>query len=92
MKQLSPFWVLDYDKVIDRLMKAAGFVEIQADPAHSSIFGRVARDQVADGFTVRLGSGRHALGADDAVRPNERLGGDPAIRMTMRSCSARAAL
>ena len=79
VKQLSPFWVLDYDKVMDRLMKARGFVEIQADPA-PPLFERSLDElpaiELPDGFTMQgvsdLDDGRlRARVTHGAFRPND---------------------
>src|SRR5258706_5291015 len=56
LKQLWPFWAMDYDKVLDRLMKARGFVVVQADPA-PPLFERTLDElptiQLPEGFTVQ---------------------------------------
>ena len=79
VNQLSPFWVLDYDKVMERLMKTRGFVEIQADPA-PPLFERALDElpaiKLPDGFTVQgvsdLDDGRlRARVTHGAFRPND---------------------
>jgi len=56
LKQIAPFWVLDYDTVMDRLMQARGFVVIPFDPA-PPLFERTLESLPAislpDGFTVQ---------------------------------------
>jgi len=56
LKQLSPFWVFDYDTIMDRLMKARGFAVIPCDPA-PPLFERsldaLPTIQLPDGFTVQ---------------------------------------
>ncbi len=56
LKQLWPFWALEYDTVLDRLMQARGFVVTQADPA-VPLFERTLDDlppiTLPDGFTVQ---------------------------------------
>lgn len=56
LKQLQPFWVLDYDTVMDRLMKARGFVAIPADPLvplFERSLGELPTIQLPDGFTIQ---------------------------------------
>jgi mycothiol synthase len=56
LKQLSPFWVFDYDQVMDRLMKARGFVVIQADlppPLFARTLDELPTIPLPDGFTVQ---------------------------------------
>jgi ribosomal protein S18 acetylase RimI-like enzyme len=56
LKQLQPFWVLDNDKVMDRLMKARGFIEVQADlppPLFERSLDEVPAIPLPDGFTVQ---------------------------------------
>jgi mycothiol synthase len=83
LKQLSPFWVFDYDTVIDRLMRARGFVVVQADPP-PPLFERSLDDlpaiAVPEGFTVQevrsLEDGRQrAWVTHGAFRPNDDWGG-----------------
>jgi mycothiol synthase len=56
LKQIYPFWAMDYDKVLDRLMKARGFVIVQADPA-PPLFERTLDElpsiQLPEGYTVQ---------------------------------------
>ncbi len=56
LKQLSPFWAMDYDEVLNRLMKARGFVVVQVDPA-PPLFERTLDElpaiQLPEGFTVQ---------------------------------------
>lgn len=56
LKTLWPFWAMDYDKVLESLMRARGFAITQADPA-PPLF-EVALDQLPvielpEGFTVQ---------------------------------------
>jgi GNAT superfamily N-acetyltransferase len=54
--ELSPFWALDDDKVLDRLLRARGFVGIPADPP-VPLFERsldaLPAIPLPDGFTVQ---------------------------------------
>jgi mycothiol synthase len=56
LKQFEPFWVFEYDKVLNRLMKARGFVEVHADPA-PPLFERSLDElppmMLPEGFTVQ---------------------------------------
>ena len=56
LKRLWPFWALEYDTVLIRLMIARGFVVTQADPA-VPLFERsldaLPRIMLPDGFTVQ---------------------------------------
>lgn len=56
LKQIWPFWAMDYDLVLDRLMKARGFVVVQVDPA-PPLFERTLDElpaiQLPEGFTVQ---------------------------------------
>jgi ribosomal protein S18 acetylase RimI-like enzyme len=79
LKQLSPFWVLDYDTVMDRLMQANGFVVVQADPP-PPLFERSLDElptiPLPDGFTVQgvrnLDDGRlRAQATHGAFRPHD---------------------
>ena len=79
LKLLQPFWVLEYDKVMDRLMKERGFVEVQADPP-PPLFERSLDElpaiKLPDGFTVQGVSnwddGRLRAGVSyGAFRPND---------------------
>lgn len=56
LTQLQPFWVLDYDKVMDRLMKERGFVEIQVDlppPLFERPLDELPMVSLPEGFTVQ---------------------------------------
>jgi mycothiol synthase len=56
LKTIWPFWAMDYDKVLDRLMRAQGFVVTQADPAPPLFEVRLDELPViklAEGFTVQ---------------------------------------
>jgi hypothetical protein len=61
LKQVSPFWVLDHDIVLARLMQARGFDEIPCDPA-PPLFERTLDDlptiALPESFTVQ---GVHSL-------------------------------
>jgi len=56
VKQIAPFWVLDDDTVMIRLMQARGFVVVQADPP-APLFERsldtLPTIPLPDGFTVQ---------------------------------------
>lgn len=56
LEQLSPFWVYDYDTVMDRLLHAHGFARIHADPP-APLFERSLDElptvALPDGFTVQ---------------------------------------
>jgi mycothiol synthase len=56
VKQVAPFWVLDYDTVMHRLMEARGFVLVPADPP-APLFERwldaLPTIPLPDGFTVQ---------------------------------------
>jgi mycothiol synthase len=78
LKHIWPFWAMDYDKVLDRLMKAHGFVVVQADPA-PPLFERALDEmpavQLPEGFTVQgvrnLDDGRlRARVTHGAFQPN----------------------
>lgn len=80
LKQLSPFWVLDYDTVMDRLMKAHGFEVIPVVGLPAPLFERSLDDlppvKLPDGFTVQgvhdMDDGRRrAWVTHGAFRPNE---------------------
>jgi GNAT superfamily N-acetyltransferase len=79
LKQLQPFWVLAYDKVMDRLMKERGFVEIQADlppPLFERSLDELPPIKLPEGFTVQGVSnsddGRlRARVSHGAFRPND---------------------
>jgi GNAT superfamily N-acetyltransferase len=79
LKQLSPFWVLDHDTVMDRLMQARGFVVIPADlppPLFERSLDALPTIQVPEGFTVQGVSnpddGRlRARVTHGAFRPND---------------------
>jgi ribosomal protein S18 acetylase RimI-like enzyme len=55
-KQLWPFWAMDYDKVMIRLMKERGFIEIKADlppPLFERSLDELPTIPLPDGFTVQ---------------------------------------
>ena len=56
LKHISPFWALDYDQVMARLLKARGFVVMPADPA-APLFERSLDElptiKLPDGFTLQ---------------------------------------
>jgi GNAT superfamily N-acetyltransferase len=56
LKQLAPFWAMEYDTVMGGLLKARGFEQIQADPA-PPLFERALDElpaiRLPDGFTVQ---------------------------------------
>jgi mycothiol synthase len=56
LKQISPFWALDYDTVLARLLKARGFEMVRTDPP-APLFERRLDDLPAivlpEGFTVQ---------------------------------------
>ncbi len=77
--QLSPFWALEYDKVLTRLMQERGFVMVQADPP-VPLFERTLDElptiRLAEGFAVQavsnLDDGRlRAAVTHGAFRPND---------------------
>jgi mycothiol synthase len=79
LEQIAPFWVLDYDRVMHRLLKARGFVEILADPA-PPLFERsldaLPTIPLPEGFTVQgvhnLDDGRlRAAVTHGAFRPED---------------------
>lgn len=79
ISQLSPFWVYDYDKVMDRLLQAHGFAPIHADPP-APLFERSMDElptfSLPAGFTVQgvknLDDGRlRAMVTHGAFRPND---------------------
>lgn len=79
IKQLSPFWALECDKVLVRLMQERGFVMVQADPL-VPLFERTLDElptiRLAEGFTVQgvsnLDDGRlRAAVTHGAFRPND---------------------
>jgi mycothiol synthase len=79
LKQIYPFWAMDYDKVLDRLMKARGFVVVQADPA-PPLFERTLDElpsiQLPEGYIVlgvrNLEDGRlRAQVTHGAFQPND---------------------
>jgi len=83
LKQLAPFWVLDYDIIMDRLMRARGFVVVPCDPA-PPLFERSLDDlpmiPLPEGFTVQgvhnLEDGqRRARVTHGAFRPNDDWNG-----------------
>jgi mycothiol synthase len=83
MKQVAPFWVLDYDTVMDRLMKARGFVAIPADlppPLFERSLDALPAIPLPDGFTVQgvrnLDDGRlRAQVTHGAFRPQDEWDG-----------------
>jgi GNAT superfamily N-acetyltransferase len=79
LKHISPFWALDYDTVMARLLKARGFVVIPVEPA-APLFERSLDElptiKLPDGFTVQgvsnLDDGRlRARVTHGAFRPND---------------------
>lgn len=56
LKQLWPFWAMEYDTVLARLYQAHGFVAVAADPA-PPLFERTLDEvpalQLPDGFTLQ---------------------------------------
>jgi len=56
LKQIAPFWAMEYDKVLIRMMQARGFVVIPFDPA-PPLFERsldaLPAIALPDGFTVQ---------------------------------------
>jgi GNAT superfamily N-acetyltransferase len=79
LKHISPFWALDFDTVMARLLKARGFVVIPVDPA-APLFERSLDELptigLPDGFTVQgvsnLDDGRlRARVTHGAFRPND---------------------
>lgn len=55
-KQIWPFWAMEYDKVMLRLMTARGFVEIKVDlppPLFERSLDDLPTIQLPDGFTVQ---------------------------------------
>jgi len=81
LKHISPFWAMDYDKVMGRLLRARGFEVIPADPA-APLFERTLDDlptiPLPDGFTVQgvrtLDDGRlRASVTHGAFKSNEDL-------------------
>jgi GNAT superfamily N-acetyltransferase len=56
LKQLSPFWAMEYDQVLVRLMQERGFVVVQVDPP-VPLFERTLDElptiPLPDGFTVQ---------------------------------------
>jgi GNAT superfamily N-acetyltransferase len=83
LKQLQPFWVLDYDKVMDRLLQARGFVVVQASlppPLFERSLDQLPTFQLPAGFTVQgvrnLDDGRlRAWATYGAFRPNDDWNG-----------------
>ena len=57
LKSISPFWCLDYDKVMHRLMKARGFMEMPVVGLQAPLFERTLDElptmKLPDGFTVQ---------------------------------------
>ncbi len=56
LKQLWPFWAMDYDMVLDRLMRMHGFVVVHEDPP-PPLFERTLDElpamELPEGFTVQ---------------------------------------
>ena len=82
LNQLWPFWAMEHDTVLERLMKERGFVVVQADPP-IPLFERSLDDlptiPLPDGFSVQgvsdLDDGRlRAAVTHGAFRPNDDLG------------------
>ena len=65
LNQLWPFWAMEHDTVLERLMKERGFVAVQADPP-VPLFERTLDDlptiPLADGFSVQGASNRTTAG------------------------------
>ncbi len=83
LKHISPFWCLDKDLVMHRLMKARGFVELQANPA-APLFERTLDElppiKLPEGYTVQgvrtLHDGHlRAWVTHGAFRPNDNWDG-----------------
>jgi len=83
LKQIWPFWAMDYDKVLDGMMRARGFVIVQADPP-VPLFERTLENlptiKLPDGFTVQgvrnLEDGElRARVTHGAFRPNDAWDG-----------------
>ena len=83
LKQLWPFWAMDCDKVLESLMKARGFVLVEADPA-PPLFERTLDElpaiQLPEGFAVQgvrnLDDGRlRAQATHSAFRPDDEWDG-----------------
>ncbi len=56
VKQISPFWAMDYDKVLERLMKAHGFAMLQVDlpaPLFERTLEELPTGPLPEGFTVQ---------------------------------------
>jgi len=79
LNHISPFWCLDFDTVMHRLMQARGFVEMRADPA-APLFERTLDElptvKLPDGYTVQgvrtADDGRQrAWVTHGAFRPND---------------------
>ncbi len=79
LKRLWPFWAMEYDKVLERLMKARGFVVAQPDPPFP-LFERtldaLPTIPLPEGFTVQgvgnLDDGRlRARVLHGAFKPND---------------------
>lgn len=56
VEQISPFWAMEHDKVMDRMLNARGFVVVQAEPA-APLFERPLDElptvPLPPGFTVQ---------------------------------------
>lgn len=79
LTQIAPFWVLDLDTTMHRLMRARGFVEIAWDvapPLFERSLDELPTIKLPDGFTVQgvhnLNEGRlRAAVTHGAFRPND---------------------
>lgn len=79
LAQLSPFWVYDYDKAMDRLLQAHGFVPVHVDPPaplFERSLDRLPTPALLQGFTVQgvrnLEDGRlRAAVTHGAFRPHD---------------------
>jgi GNAT superfamily N-acetyltransferase len=79
LKQLAPFWAMEYDTVLARLNEAHGFVAVEVDPA-PPLFERTLDElpaiQLPEGFTVQavrnLDDGKlRARATHGAFRPHD---------------------
>jgi len=79
IKQISPFWAMEYDKVLTRLMQERGFVITQVDPPvplFERTLDKLPTIPLPEGFTVQgvrnLDDGRlRAAVTHGAFRPND---------------------
>ena len=77
--QIAPFWAMEYDKVLARLMQARGFVVMQADPPvplYERSLDALPAASLPDGFSVQgvnnLDDGRlRAAVTHGAFRPDD---------------------